>query len=455
MISRLPIRLRLTLPFALVMAVALAATGFFIYRRVGSTLLSSVDQGLHGQAVEAAARAEHGLGVLDRDVPGGPSVGQLVTADGRVRNSTPPRLPALVSGPALRRVLAGQSMLRSGSIRGLDGDWRIVAAPARIAGSQATVVVATSLEPREETLDRLVRGFLLGGPLALGIAILAGYGLAAAALRPVEAMRRRAASIGVSTAGSRLPIPRSRDELSRLAETLNDMLARLEAAFEHERRFIDDASHELRTPLTLLRTELELALRHPRSRKELERAIRLAAEDTLRLSRLAEDLLLFARFDRGRLPMHRETIDAGSLLDSVAVRYRPRAQAADRPLRVEAAPPLPLDGDSAQLEQALGNLVENALNYGAGEIALSARARDGRVELHVTDQGPGLPPDFLPRAFDRFSRADEARRRGGTGLGLAIVTLIAKAHGGEAGLSNRPEGGADAWIRLAAAPGKT
>jgi len=182
--------------------------------------------------------------------------------------------------------------------------------------------------------------------------------------------------------------------------------------------------------------------------------ISVAAEDTLRLSRLAEDLLLFARFDQGRLPIRTEILDAGELVESVAVRYGPRAQAADRPLRAEVARALRVDGDSARLEQALGNLVENAMAYGAGEIVLSARASDGRVEFHVTDEGPGVSPDFLPRAFDRFSRSDEARGRGGTGLGLAIVGLIARAHGGEAGLSNRPQAGADAWISLAAAPSK-
>ncbi len=452
--SRLPIRLRLTLPFAVVMAIVLAATGFFIRQRVASTLLASVDQGLRGQAVEAATRVERGLSVLDRDAPGGSSVGQLIAADGRVRNSTPSRLPALVAGPDLRRVLAGHPMLRSGPIGTLTGQWRILAAPVKIAGSPASVVVATSLSPREETLDRLTREFLIGGPLALAIAILAGYGLAAAALAPVEAMRRRAASIGASTPGSRLPTPRGRDELSRLAETLNDMLARLQAAFEHERRFVDDASHELRSPLALLRTELELALRRPRSREELELAVRSAAEESLRLSRLAEDLLLFARFDQGRLPLDTEPVDALALLGDVATRYAKRAGEQGRQLRVEDSLAPRFEGDPARLEQALGNLVENALDYGAGEIVLSAHAGNGRVELHVTDEGPGVAAGFLPRAFDRFSRADEARARGGTGLGLAIVSLIATAHGGEAGLANRPGGGADAWISLPAAPMK-
>ncbi len=123
-------------------------------------------------------------------------------------------------------------------------------------------MIAITLDQRDETLDRLFRELVLGGAIALLVATLAGYGLAAFALRPVEAMRRRAASIDASVPGGRLPIPPSRDELSRLAATLNDMLARLEAAFEHERRFVDDASHELRTPLALLRGELELALRH-------------------------------------------------------------------------------------------------------------------------------------------------------------------------------------------------
>jgi two-component system, OmpR family, sensor kinase len=453
MISRLPVRLRLTLPFAFVMAVLLAVTGFVIYERVGSALLTGVDQSLRGQAGEAAQHVARGRSVLDRDAPGGPTVGQLVGTDGRVRETTPSGIPPLVFGPALRDVLAGKTRLRTGTIPGVDGDWRILAAPARAGGAPAAVVVAASLESREQALERLLREFLLGGSLALALATLAGYVLAASAFRPVEAMRRRAASIGASTPGARLPMPPARDELSRLAETLNGMLARLESAVEHERRFVDDASHELRTPLALLRTELELALRHPRSKRELERALRSAAEDADRLGRLAEDLLLVARYDQGRLPLRREPVEADELLGAVAGRFELRAQEAGRALRVDGARGLLLDGDEARLEQALDNLVENAFTYGAGTVSLSAVRDDGRVELHVTDEGAGVPPEFLPRAFDRFSRADEARGgSGGTGLGLAIVDLVARAHGGEARLANRPEGGADAWIIVAAVP---
>jgi heavy metal sensor kinase len=451
MIARLPIRVRLALPFALVMAAVLAATGFLIYRRVGATLLSSIDQGLRGQAAEAASRAERGRSVVDRDSPGGPSLGQVLAADRAVLASTPRGLAPIVGARDLRKALAGRADLTSGAVTGEDGDWRILAIPANVNGKQVAVVIASSLEQREQTLDRLLRELLLGGTLTLVLATLAGYGLAALALRPVEAMRRRAASIGGSTPGSRLPMPPSRDELSRLAETLNDMLARLEAAFEHERRFVDDASHELRTPLALLRTELELALRRPRSREELEAALGSAAEESERLSRLAEDLLLFARFDQGGLPLQREPVDARRLLDDVATRYERQAEGAGRPLRVEASGALRMNGDQARLAQAVGNLIDNAFSYGEGPVVLSAFARDGSVELHVLDEGPGISPDFIPRAFDRFSRADEARASGGTGLGLAIVDLIARAHGGEAGIANRDSGGVDAWLRIARA----
>ena len=450
MISRLPIRLRLMLPFALGMTVVLAATGFLIYHRVAATLLSSVDQSLRGQADEATRHVDRGRAILDRDAPGSAPVGQLVSADGHVLETTPKGLPRLVTSSELHDVLAGGRSLNTRTIPGLGDHWRILA--VRAPGGRAAIVVASSLGPRDEALDRLVREFLLGGPLALVVATLAGYLLAAGALRPVEAMRHRAASIGGSTPGARLPEPRSRDELSRLAQTLNEMLARLESAVEHERRFVDDASHELRTPLALLRTELELALRHPRSKQELERALRSAAEEADRLGQLAEDLLLVARYDQGLLPLREKPLDAESLFEGVAARFDAHALAAGRELRIARAPGVLLDGDEARLEQALDNLVENALAHGAGTVTLSAVRENGRVELHVTDEGTGMPAQFLPRAFDRFSRADTARGAGGTGLGLAIVDLVARAHGGEAHLANRPEGGVDASISVAAAP---
>jgi signal transduction histidine kinase len=446
-----PIRLRLTLAFALAMALVLAAMGTFVFFRVGRALDGSVDQTLRAQSVEAAARAAAGRPFLEGDRGEGSTYGQLLGADGRVLSSTPAATRPFVDAHALAGALAGRTAFHTGHLPGLRHEWRLLVKPVRVGGRLEILVLARSLEGREQTLHHLFRQFLIAGPIALLLASLAGYALAAAALRPVEAMRRRADVISASTPGRRLPVPRTRDELQRLATTLNDMLARLEAAFAHEQRFVADASHELRTPLSLLRTELEVALRRPRSRTELEAALRSAADDTERLSRLAEDLLLIARADQGRLPVRPETVDVAPLLRELAERFGKRAQAGGRALTVESAEPLTVEADLERLRQGLGNLVENALVHGRGRITLSARPRNGLVELHVADEGDGFPPRFLDHAFDRFSRADEARSSGGAGLGLSIVSLIAAAHGGKAGAENRRGGGADVWLAVPAA----
>jgi signal transduction histidine kinase len=289
---------------------------------------------------------------------------------------------------------------------------------------------------------------MFAAPAALLFAVLAGYGLAAAALRPVEAMRRRAEAVSAHETGQRLPVPPARDELQALALTLNDMLERLEAAFEHERRFVSDASHELRTPLALLRAELELALNKPRSREELEHAVQSAAEETERLSRLAEDLLLIAGSDQGRLPVRFEPVRPSDLFTRVRDRFGVRARALGRPLLVVESEGSTISADPLRLEQALGNLVDNAFRHGAGAVTLCEQVHDGIVELHVTDEGVGFPAGFTERAFDRFSRGEEARGGGGSGLGLAIVALIARAHGGEAHARNRRDGGSDVWLAL-------
>lgn len=439
----IPIRVRLTLPFALAMALVLVALGAFLYVRVGSTLLTTIDQGLRGQATEALSHLDDERPLLDRDSLDSAGIAQVIGPSGSVTDSSPVGLPRLLSG-SVGKTGASRALWITTSIKGLSGTWRLRAVPA---GQGRVMVVGKSLGNRDETLDRLRHEFLFSAPAALILATLAGYLLAGAALRPMEAMRRRAAAITAATPGARLPVPAAQDEIFRLATTMNEMLARLEAAFQHERRFVADASHELRTPLALLRTELELALRRTRSREELEQALRSAAEETDRLTSLAEDLLLVARIDQGALPVRRESVHARELFDTVAARFAARADESGRAVRVSGED-LVLDADPTRLEQALGNLVVNGLVHGRGTIELSARSVNGHVELHVTDEGPGFPAGFAGRAFDRFSRGDEARGRGGTGLGLAIVQAIAEAHGGSAGLVNRQGGGADVWIAL-------
>jgi two-component system OmpR family sensor kinase len=438
-VTRLPIRIRLTLGFALAMALVLAAVGFFVYQRVSNELLAGIDQTLTAQAQE-----QMGAGHVDADTGGGATYAQLFTPAGTLRASQPRGLPPLLDPHLVAEADAGR-LYRNVTVSGRPGEWRVLAVPS--TSGTRVVVVARSLAPRTNSLEHLRHELLLFLPLALLAASLGGYGLTARALRPVELLRRRANAV-TAERPTLLPVPPSGDEISRLATTLNDMLERLQAAVEHERRFVSDASHELRTPLALLQTELELALRRPRPRDELEQALRSAAEETQRLTRLANDLLLIARADQGPLPIRREAMAAGDLLDGVAQRFENRAASLGRELEVEPSE-LVLDADPIRLEQALANLVENALTYGRGAVQLRAVEQTGTaVELHVTDEGEGFPEEFRARAFDRFSRADEARGRGGSGLGLSIVELVARAHGGEARLRNRPESGADVWLSL-------
>ncbi|MFY9579686.1 MAG: ATP-binding protein, partial [Gaiellaceae bacterium] len=255
----------------------------------------------------------------------------------------------------------------------------------------------------------------------------------------VERMRTRAAAISASRLSERLPVAPSRDEVSRLGETLNEMLGRLETGLERERSFVADASHELRTPLAHLRAEVELALESSRDKDELEAALRSVADETDRLSQLAADLLLLARVDDGILPIRRDRVELHDLLGGVAARFERRAHEAGRTIDVVGSGGAFLD--RLRIEQALGNLVENALRHGAGTIRVTASQHGDELELQVTDEGSGFPPEFARHAFERFSRAEPSRSGGGAGLGLAIVAAVATAHGGSATVTSAPAGG--------------
>jgi signal transduction histidine kinase len=227
------------------------------------------------------------------------------------------------------------------------------------------------------------------------------------------------------------------------------MLGRLERALERERRFVADASHELRTPISILKGELEFASDDSQPAEEVRGAVRSAAEEADRLAQLAEDLLVIARSDQGRLPVRTVPLETRELFERLAARFAARSHNG-RKILVSADDELTVEADPRRLGQALGNLIDNALRYGRGAVALLAKenSSDSLVELHVLDEGDGFPDSLLAHggAFERFRRGDEARA--GAGLGLAIVQAIAQAHGGEAHIANLPYGGADAWIAL-------
>ena len=452
-LRRLPVRLRLTLAFAGVMALVLAATGAFVYLRMKSELDTTVDQGLRASATDLVAVVRQSPEGLDRSgsrplIERGERIAQVLDSSGGVVGAAGTQRRSLLAPGELGRALRGTQSIERDRVSGLEGPGRLLATPVRVDGHRLVIVVGASLDDRDEALASLLWVLVLGGPAALLLASLAGYGVAAAALRPVESMRREAEAVSLAEPGRRLPVPAAQDEVGKLARTLNEMLARQEAAFARERTFVSDASHELRTPLAILRTELELALGRGRTTEELEAALRSAAEEADRLARLAEDLLVVAQSDQGRLHVRLETVPAGELLERVRVRFEGRAADAGRSIRVESPADGQVRADPFRIEQALGNMVENAFGHGRGDVVLAAFEQGGAVELRVLDDGPGFPDDFIEAAFERFSRADAARSRGGFGLGLSIVATIAAAHGAAAGARNRPAGGAEVWIRV-------
>jgi signal transduction histidine kinase len=444
-----------TLIFVGVMALVLGATGVFVYLRFSSELDATINSGLRSRASDVASlvrEADSGLREGRQNLVGGSeSFAEVLSAGGQVSDSSPAvGRQVLLTQAELRRGLRDPIFVDRGPLPGLEDESRLLAVPVTTGGQGQVVVVGTSTEARGESLTDLAQLLLLGGPIALLLASLAAYGVAAAALKPVEAMRSRAAEISAAEPDQRLPVPPSRDEVARLGTTLNEMLERLGEALAHERAFVADASHELRTPLAILRTELELALAKGRSPEELRAALASAAEETDRLTQLSEDLLTIAQTERGELPLRLAHLDLVKTLDGIERRFARRAQERGRRIEVSAPASLILTADRLRLDQAIGSMVDNALRYGDGTIRLVASAENGAVEIHVHDQGGGFPEDFLGRAFERFSRASSSARDGGSGLGLAIVQTVARAHGGEAHAGNREDGGADVWLTLPA-----
>jgi two-component system OmpR family sensor kinase len=446
-LRQLPIRWRLTITFAAVMATLLATLIAFLYFHFRSDLDLNIDQSLSSRAQDIAVLLRQDnpadtQGLLRRLPAGNDNVVQVLGRNGRVLGTSGGRSqPPLLHSSELAAALRAPRLIQRAET------FRLYSLP--LPSEQRIVVVGVPLAERDAALDKLDTNLLIGIPPALLLATLAAYALAAGALRPVEKMRRRAAMISTDEISTRLPLPSSQDEIRRLGITLNQMLDRLEAGLNHERLFIANASHELRMPLAVLKAELEVSLRERGDAEQLRGAMTSAIEETNRIAKLAEDLLLLARAEDGTLPIDSDDLPLQELIADLGARFSPIIHDAGRELYVNPeaiAPDITIHADPHRIEQAVGNLVDNTLRYGDGPITLDARITDRAVEIHVSDRGTGFSDWLLPRAFDRFSRADPARQRGGVGLGLAVVRMIAHAHGGNSGAGNLPGGGADVWL---------
>jgi signal transduction histidine kinase len=415
----------------------LAGAGIFVHTRLRADLDERVDDAL-------VARAETSL-------PGGDEEGltQLLAQDGR-----------LLAGPGAR-VLGRAELAQAASgplwterrrIAGVEGHARVHARPSR----SGIVVVAQSLDDRDEALGSVVQSFAFGGLVAVLLVSLVGYGLARAGLRPVEAMRRRAGEIAIDRdTDAALPLPAAHDEIRRLGETLNDMLARLQTAYERERHFVADASHELRTPLTSIRGFAELYRQGAvRGDDDVRRLMERIESEGGRMGLLVEDLLPLARMDQQR-PLVVKPVDLAAVAGDAV--HDARAVQPDRPISLHLDDSLTdvpvLLGDEGRLRQIVGNLVTNALVHtsaGARITVSLGEEDDGVLVLRVADEGPGMDASDAARAFERFYRADASRNRaaGGTGLGLSIVDSLAAAHGGSVHLDTALGQGTTVTVRL-------
>ncbi|SFL57202.1 sensor histidine kinase [Geodermatophilus ruber] len=442
------LRARLTLVVTLGAAAAVGLALALLYITLDRQLATTLDRDLTARGNDlAAAVAAGGADAVARD-----PLAQLYAADGAL----------LAGSPSLgeRRLLA------AGEVRHLDTDrleTRILPARGGAAEVVARVLsqplddarvlsVGVSVEPLRQARQGLLQVLLLAAPLLLAAVAGAGWLVIRAALQPVDVLTREVASIVSFDAERTLPTVPGDDEVARLAATLDAMLVRLRVAFERERAFVDDASHELRTPVAVLRGELELALLAADDPGERERALLTALDEAERLSRLAEDLLLLARERAGSLILREEPIDLLDLVASEAARLRPALG-----LRIRVSgDPVVVVGDDVRLRQVLVNLVQNSAAAGATTVRLHTTAGPGAVALEVADDGPGLPPEVLHAAFERFVRGERSRtgRGAGAGLGLSIVRAVVTAHGGTVEARNDgPLGGAAVTVRLPRHPG--
>jgi two-component system OmpR family sensor kinase len=426
-LARLPIRARITAAFAVVMIVLLFAIGLTLYLAMGAALADEIDTGLRFRADALAPLSQQA--VVERQIPAleepGEAFDQLLSPSGVVLRSTPSISSRPLLNPAeVRQIDAPRFFTRS--VAGVEDEARLLAIPLT---SNDVLVVGSSVADRTDALAQLLLVLSIGGPIAVALASYAGWRVAGWAMQPVERIRQEASAITASGLDRRIELPPSRDELYRLTETLNDMLRRLDEALTSERRFLQHASHELRTPLAALKAELDLARSAPRTKTELAAAIASAAEETHRLARLADDILVLARAHDGRVPVHREPVNLLDLAAASAALFTANAGLQGRVIEVEV-PAREVLVDPRRVRQALDNLLDNALRHtpSGADVRVCAQISGRTLALTVSDSGAG------------FAVLNDGVTQ--EGLGLRIAAAVAASHGGGIALSNAPEGGA-------------
>lgn len=341
----------------------------------------------------------------------------------------------------------GAGLPRSGDTTRIDGERYVLARETTDDGPR--VVVAASLDDADESVAALVPLLAVSLPLAVLLVAATTWVAAGRALRPVEAIRARTAGIGAGALDQRVPVPRTHDEVARLAVTMNAMLDRLETSSRRQQQFVSDTSHELRSPLASLRQTAEVARTHPDAIPAHE-VTEIVLDETARMQHLVEQMLVLTRTEEGAASRPRAELDVDDLLLTEASRLR--RERPDLGVDTAGVHPLRVVGDAAALAQVVRNLVDNAARHARSTVVLAGAAAGDQVIFEVADDGRGIAVEDRERVFDRFVRLDEARSAdsGGSGLGLAIVAEVARAHGGDAWVESTSDGGARFRVRLPA-----
>ncbi|OLZ64421.1 hypothetical protein AV521_35795 [Streptomyces sp. IMTB 2501] len=439
--GRLPVVSRLVLAVAVTMSLVLTATAALVYWRVQTALDRQLQDDLAAYRHSLVRALRTGAAL-----PPGPSgsLYRILDTHGRtLASSAAVGHRALLTRAELDSAVRGHLVcLDVGSLLPITPDTlRLQAERVRAGGATRVLVAAVRRGHRDEALRELLAQLALASGLTLIAASYVGYRTARAALRPVERYRTAAATLADGAQNLRLDVPADRDdEITRLGHTLNRMLDRLEASAVRERRFVADASHELRTPLSLLRAEVDVALHRPRSAEELNQTLRSVDAEVQRLIDLSNALLDLEELGSTD-HLTRAPVRLPDLIETAVAPHLRGAERSGRAMTTETADTT-VEVDTRWLVPAIGNLVGNALRHGDGAVNVTATVHGGRLRLRVTDEGPGFPPEFLPRAFDRFARAEASRTSEGSGLGLAFVRAVATAHGGSACAGNAGGGAA-------------
>jgi heavy metal sensor kinase len=370
--------------------------------------------------------------------------------DTRQSSQSPTKLP--LSREALNNALHGIPSYET--VEGLgEHPVRILSMPVMESGRMINLIqVGMSLKSMDET--RFLFLIIMAGmlPVELILSAWGGWLLASRALRPVDEMTAAARRISAEQLGERLHETGTGDELDNLATTLNQMLSRLDVAFSQVKRFSADASHELQTPLTILKGEMELALRSPRTLEEYRETLESALEEVDRISQLVEGLLLLARAEAGVLRMDNQTVDLGEVLEDVCSRLQVVAESRSIDLRRDRIEPVTVQGDRERLQRMILNLVENAIKYTnpPGHVTLSLQSEGQRAVLQVSDDGIGISEDDREQIFRPFYRSADTSSLEvkGTGLGLSIARSIAQAHGGAIQVESAPGHGSTFQVSI-------